>query len=143
MKVAVGADHAGVEFKNRIVEVLCGLGHEVEDMGPDDDTSVDYPDFAARVAGPVGQGLFERGVLVCSTGIGMSMAANRVKKVRAAVCTNEHAAEMSRRHNDANILCLGARILSWDDVRRIVEKWFDTPFEGGRHERRVAKIDNV
>ncbi len=141
MKIAVGADHAGVDCKNQIAEMLRDLGHEVEDVGTADETPVDYPDFAAKVARAVVKGRVERGILVCGFGIGMSMAANRVRHVRAALCVNEEAAEISRRHNDANVLCLGGRVQAWDDVSRIVKIWLETPFDGGRHAQRVAKID--
>ena len=141
MKIAIGADHAGVNCKNQIAEMLLGLGHEVEDMGTADETPVDYPDFAAKVAGAVAEGRAERGILVCGTGIGMSMSANRIRHVRAALCVDEKAAEISRRHNDANVLCLGGRTQSLDDVSRIVNVWLETPFDGGRHAQRVAKID--
>ncbi len=141
MKIAIGADHAGVGCKNQIAEMLRGLGHEVEDMGTADETPVDYPDFAAKVARAVAEGRVERGILICGMGIGMSISANRVKHVRAALCVDEKAAEISRRHNDANILCLGGRVQSWDDVSRIVDVWLKTPFDGGRHAQRVAKID--
>ncbi len=141
MKIAIGADHAGVSYKNRIAEMVQDLGHEVEDMGTEDETPVDYPDFAAKVARAVAEGRVERGILVCGTGIGMSMAANRVRHVRAALCVDEKTAEISRRHNDANVLCLGGRVQAWDDVSRIVKIWLETPFDGGRHARRVAKID--
>ena len=141
MKIALGADHAGVGCKDQIVEMLRGSGHEVEDMGTVSDTPVDYPDFALKVARAVEQNRVERGILVCGSGIGMSMAANRIKHVRAALCVDEKAAEVSRRHNDANVLCLGGRVQSWDDVSRIVKIWLRTTFDGGRHARRVAKID--
>lgn len=141
MKIAVGADHAGVDHKNKIAEMLRGSGHEVEDVGTADETPVDYPDFAAKVARAVAEGRVERGILVCGSGIGMSMAANRVKHVRAALCVDEKAAEISRRHNDANVLCLGGRVQAWDDVSRIVKIWLETTFDGGRHAQRVAKID--
>ncbi len=141
MKIAIGADHAGVSCKNQIAEMLRGSGHDVEDMGTEDETPVDYPDFAAKVARAVVEGRVERGILICGMGIGMSMAANRVKHVRAALCVDEKAAEISRRHNNANVLCLGGRVQSWNDVSRIVKIWLRTPFDGGRHARRVAKID--
>ncbi len=141
MKIALGADHAGVGCKNQIAEMLRDLDHEVEDMGTEDETPVDYPDFAAKVARAVAARRVERGILICGMGIGMSISANRVKHVRAALCVDEKAAEISRRHNDANVLCLGGRVQSWDDVSRIVKIWLETPFDGGRHARRVAKID--
>ncbi len=141
MKIALGADHAGVECKDDILKMLNGLGHEVVDMGTKDETPVDYPDFAAKVAEAVASGGVERGILVCGAGIGMSICANRVKGVRAALCMDEKAAEISRRHNDANVLCLGGRVQSKQNVSRIVDIWLNTPFDGGRHALRVAKID--
>lgn len=141
MRIAVGADHAGVDYKNRIADVLRNTGHDVEDMGTGDEGSVDYPDFAFKVADAVAQGAADRGILICGTGIGMSISANKVKGIRAALCINEDTAKISRRHNDANVLCLGARIQSWDEVSRIVDVWLKSSFDGGRHARRVAKID--
>lgn len=142
MKIATGADHAGYAVKQAVVRHLRAQGHEVVDVGTDDgETSVDYPDFAHLVAEAVASGGAERGVLVCGTGIGMCMAANRHAGVRAADCTTPHLAEMSRRHNDANVLCLAGRLLSEDEAWAIAEVWMATPFDGGRHERRVARID--
>ena len=143
MKIAVAADHAGVNHKNRIAQMLRELGHDVVDMGTDGEESVDYPDFAFKVAHAVTGGDVERGVLVCATGLGMSMAANRVKGVRAALCRDERAAELSRSHNDSNVLCLAGRGESWEHVSTIVMKWLETPFDGGRHARRLAKLDEV
>ena len=142
MKIAAGADHAGYAVKQAVVRRLRAQGHEVVDMGAEDaDTSVDYPDYAHRVAAAVASGAAERGVLACGTGIGVCMAANRHAGVRAADCTTPHLAEMSRRHNDANVLCLAGRLLSEDEAWAITEVWMATPFEGGRHTRRVALID--
>ncbi len=122
---------------------LRAQGHVVVDVGaPDGETSVDYPDYAHRVATMVAGGEVERGLLVCGTGLGMCMAANRHKGVRGAVCATPHLAEMSRRHNDANVLCLAGRILSEEEAWAITEVWMSTPFEGGRHARRVALIDD-
>lgn len=142
MKIAAGADHAGYAVKQAVVRRLRAQGHQVDDVGADDgETSVDYPDYAHRVAEAVASGAAERGVLVCGTGIGMCMAANRHAGVRAADCTTPHLAEMSRRHNDANVLCLAGRLLSEDEAWAITEVWMATPFDGGRHERRVGLID--
>lgn len=143
MKIAVAADHAGVNHKNRIAQMLRELGHDVVDMGTDGEESVDYPDFAFKVAKAVSRGEVERGVLVCATGIGMSMAANRVKGVRGALCRDEHAAEMSRSHNDSNVLCLAGRGQPWEDVSPIVMKWLEAKFEGGRHACRLSKLDAI
>ena len=142
MKIAAGADHAGFAVKRAVVRHLRAQGHEVVDVGTSDgETSVDYPDYAHAVAKAVASGEAERGVLVCGTGIGMCMAANRHQGIRAADCTTPHMAEMSRRHNDANVLCLGGRLLSEDEAWAIAEVWMATPFDGGRHVRRVDGID--
>jgi ribose 5-phosphate isomerase B len=142
VKIAAGADHAGYAVKQAMVRRLRAQGHQVVDMGTDDaEKSVDYPDYAHLVAAAVAGGTVERGLLVCGTGIGMCMAANRHRGVRAADCTTPHLAEMSRRHNDANVLCLAGRLLSEDEAWAITEVWMTTPFEGGRHEPRVEHID--
>src|SRR5262245_34335565 len=140
MKIAIGSDHRGFEVKRRIKSLLEQLGHEVADMGPDSGESADYPDFAFRVAQAVGAGRVERGILVCGTGIGMCIAANKVKGVRAAPCHDSVTVEMSRRHNDANVLCLSADLLGEELIGRMVRLWLETEFEGGRHARRVQKI---
>ncbi len=140
MKIAIGSDHRGFEVKRRIRSLLEQLGHEVADMGPDSSDSADYPDFAFRVAQAVSEGRAERGILVCGTGIGMCIAANKVKGVRAAPCHDSVTVEMSRRHNDANVLCLSADLLGEELIGRIVRLWLETEFEGGRHARRVQKI---
>jgi ribose 5-phosphate isomerase B len=142
VRIVAGADHAGYAVKQAMVRRLRAQGHQVVDMGTDDaETSVDYPDYAHLAAAAVAGGTAERGLLVCGTGIGMCMAANRHRGVRAADCTTPHLAEMSRRHNDANVLCLAGRLLSEDEAWAITEVWMATPFEGGRHEPRVERID--
>ncbi|MFO7900865.1 MAG: ribose 5-phosphate isomerase B [Planctomycetota bacterium] len=141
MKIAVGADHAGWKDKEWIAERLRRAGHEVVDFGTRSEEPVDYPDFAVAAARAVARGDCDRGVLVCGTGIGMSMAANKVPGVRAAACQTADGARYSRAHNDANVLCLGSRLNEEDELRAILEAWFDTDFEGGRHERRVNKIN--
>ena len=140
--IVIASDHAGVELKARIVEILSQSGVEVRDLGPADATSVDYPDFAHRVAHAVSAGEAERGILICGTGIGMSMAANRHPGVRAALCHDAFTAEMARLHNDANVLCIGGRTTGIGVAEQIVQLFLDTPFEGGRHQRRVDKIEN-
>jgi len=140
MKIAVGSDHRGFEVKRRIVNLLQQLGHEVLDAGPMARESVDYPDFAFRVAVAVSKGEVDRGILVCGTGIGMCIAANKVSGVRAAPCHDSITAEMSRRHNDANVLCLSADLLGEELIDRMVRIWLETSFENGRHARRVEKI---
>ncbi len=140
MKIAIGSDHRGFEAKSRIVSILHRLGHAVLDVGPQVRESVDYPDFAFEVAQAVSAGRAERGILICGTGIGMCIAANKVSGVRAAPCHDCITAEMSRRHNDANVLCLSADLLGEELIDRMVRTWLETPFEGGRHARRVEKI---
>jgi ribose 5-phosphate isomerase B len=143
VKIAAGADHAGFALKDALIERLRAAGHEVVDLGTSSDASVDYPVFAHGVADRVAAGEAERGLLVCGSGIGMCMAANRHPGVRAADCLTVEMAELSRRHNDANVLCLGARLLESGEAWAVVEAWLATPFEGGRHERRVAEIDDL
>ncbi len=143
MRVAIGADHAGFSLKEAIKGLLTGLGIEVQDFGTGSDASVDYPDFAARVARGVADGAFERGILVCGTGIGMAMAANKIAGVRAAPVTGLEGAKLCRLHNDANVLTLGARLTAVALALDIVRTFLDTPFEGGRHQRRVDKITDL
>ena len=144
MKIAIGSDHRGVQLKAKIVELLTGLGHEVEDVGPQEAASVDYPDYAALVASKVSANEVERGILICGTGIGMAIAANKFKGVRAAPCNDELTAEMSRRHNNLNVLCLSADLLGDSPrVEPLVKTWLDTAFEAGRHLRRVEKITEL
>jgi ribose 5-phosphate isomerase B len=140
MKIAIGSDHRGFEVKRRIVNLLQRLGHEVLDLGPAGSQSVDYPDYAFQVATAVSEGRVDRGILICGTGIGMCIAANKVHNVRAAPCHDSITAEMSRRHNDANVLCLSADLLGGELLDRMVRIWLETEFEGGRHARRVEKI---
>lgn len=140
MRIAIGSDHRGYDAKRRIVSLLQQLGHEVLDLGAQGSESVDYPDYAFEVAQAVGTQRVDRGILICGTGIGMCIAANKVPGVRAAPCHDSITAEMSRRHNDANILCLSADLLGDDLIDRMVRIWLETEFEGGRHARRVEKI---
>jgi ribose 5-phosphate isomerase B len=141
LRIAVGSDHAGYELKEHIRRRLVEAGHEVTDLGTDSTASVDYPVYGVRVARAVVKGEAERGIIVCGTGIGMAMAANRVRGCRAAPCVVEYAAEMARAHNDANVLTLGARILTPQIADRIVDVFLATDFEGGRHERRRKMMD--
>lgn len=140
MKVAIASDHRGYHLKERVMSLLKSRGHEVIDEGPASDAAVDYPDFAALVAKKVSSGEVERGILICGTGIGMAISANKFAGVRAAACADEVTAELSRRHNDLNILCLSGDLLSANSTERVVIKWMETEFEGGRHQRRVEKI---
>jgi len=140
MKIAIGSDHRGFEAKRRLAAGLRALGHEVLDIGPESSDSVDYPDYAFEVSRAVSEGRVQRGILICGTGIGMCIAANKVPGVRAAPCHDSITAEMSRRHNDANVLCLSADLLGEELIDRMVRIWLETEFEGGRHARRVEKI---
>ncbi len=140
MKVAVGSDHRGFHAKELVKSYLTSAGHQVEDFGCRGTTSCDYPDFALAGATAVASGKAERGIFFCGTGIGMSMTANKVKGIRAALCHDELTAEMSRRHNDANVLCLPADLLGEALMRRVVDVWLQTDYEAGRHDRRLQKI---
>jgi ribose 5-phosphate isomerase B len=140
VRIAVGSDHAGYRLKEAIKLRLLESGFTVEDVGTDGDAPVDYPDFAAAVAGRVVSGASDRGILVCGTGVGMAMAANKVDGVRAAAAGDLESARLARAHNDANILTLGGRITPPDLAMAIVRLFLETPFEGGRHQRRVDKI---
>jgi ribose 5-phosphate isomerase B len=144
MRIAAGSDHGGFALKEAVVRRLRQQGHEVVDVGATSaEEASDYPVFGHRVAALVAAGEVERGVLVCGTGLGICMAANRHPGVRAADCLTPHLAEMARRHNDANVLCMGGRILSEDEAWAITEVWLNTPFEGGRHQHRIELIDDV
>jgi ribose 5-phosphate isomerase B len=140
MKIAVGNDHRGVAVKQRILALLAELGHEVTDYGANGPASSDYPDSAILVAEAVGSGKADRGLLICATGHGMCIAANKVVGVRAANCRDMVDAELSRRHNDANVICLSADLIGEELIDRMVRAWLVTEFEGGRHARRVDKI---
>src|SRR4051812_4507291 len=141
MKIAIGADHAGFSLKEKLRQKLAVEGHEIVDYGTTSDVSCDYPDFAQSVAREVGQGRSDRGILVCSTGIGMAIAANKVAGVRAAPAQSEDEVRLTREHNDANVLTLGARYLDENRAAELVTLFLTTEFLGGRHARRVAKIE--
>ena len=143
MRIAIGSDHRGFAAKTKLIELLKRLGQEVIDAGPLSSESVDYPDIASLVAAQVSGGTVERGILICGTGIGMCIAANKFPGVRAAPCHDDLTAEMSRRHNDLNVLCLSADMLGEKLIDRMVEIWLKTEFEGGRHARRVNKIAKI
>ena len=138
--IALGADHAGLRLKDELKAWLLARGHEVKDFGTFSTDSVDYPDHAAAVAAAVACGAAERGLLVCGTGVGMAIAANKVPGVRAAACADAYTARLSRQHNDANVLALGARITASEAAVEILQAWLEAAFEGGRHARRVAKL---
>ena len=139
--IVIASDHAGVELKAALLEAIRVAGREARDLGPVDTTSVDYPDFAHLVADAVASGEAAMGVLICGTGIGMSLSANRHRGVRAALCHDAFTAEMARRHNDANVLCVGARVIGGGVAEQVVEVFLSTSFEGGRHQRRVDLIE--
>jgi ribose 5-phosphate isomerase B len=143
MKIAIASDHRGYVIKGKILALIAELGHQAADMGTDSSESVDYPDFGAKVARAVSEGAVDRGVLICGTGMGMCITANKFPGVRACTCHDDLTAEMSRRHNDANVLCLSADLLGDRLVNRMVEIWLKTEFEGGRHARRVEKIGQI
>ena len=140
MRIAIGSDHRGCSIRPRLVDLVDRLGHDVLDLGTDESGPVDYPDIAGEVGRKVANGEVDRGILICGTGLGMCIAANKVQGVRAAPCHDDLTAEMSRRHNDLNVLCLSADMLGEKLIDRMVEIWLATPFEGGRHARRVEKI---
>jgi ribose 5-phosphate isomerase B len=138
VKIAIGCDHGGFQLKEEIVVLLGQLGHEVVNVGTDSLESVNYPDFAEAVCAAITDGGCERGILICGTGIGMSMAANRHRQIRAALCHELYTARMSREHNDANVLCLGARVVGPGLALEIVTTWVNTAFGGGRHLERIT-----
>ncbi|MBI1246965.1 ribose 5-phosphate isomerase B [bacterium] len=143
MRIAIGSDHRGYEVKAKIIELLKKLGHEVVDCGAHDCHSIDYPDIASAVAEKIVAGEVDRGILICGSGIGMAITANKFPGVRAATCHDDLTAEMSRRHNNVNVLCLSADLLGERLIDRMVELWITTEFEKGRHQRRVDKITEV
>lgn len=140
MKLLMGSDHGGIHLKKHLAAYLTGKGYEIIDVGTDTEESCDYPDFAAKLCGELVKGTADKGILVCGTGIGISIAANKCKGIRAAVCNDVYNARMSRMHNDANVPCMGERTIGVGTAELIVDTWLSTEFEGGRHARRVAKI---
>ncbi len=142
MKIAIASDHGGYELKEYIIGFVMGMGFEIEDLGTNSTESVDYPEFGKRCAEAVVNGDADRGVVVCGTGIGISIAANKVKGARCALCTSEEMAEITRKHNDANILALGGRITKPEVALSILNKFLFTEFEGGRHQRRVELLNS-
>lgn len=140
--LAIASDHAGFALKEQLKSALTRMHVAFEDLGTDSETSTDYPDFAHALARGIAAGRYARGVLVCGSGVGMSMAANRHRSVRAALCTETFAARMARLHNDANVLCMGARIVGPGLAEAILQVFLETGFEGGRHARRISKLDD-
>ena len=143
MKIVVGSDHAAYELKEAIKEKLTAEGHEVIDVGCDSTESVDYPKYGHAVGRTVASGEAERGIAVCGSGIGISIACNKVPGIRAALCTSVEMAEMCRRHNNANVVCMGARMISQELAFDIIDKWMTTDFEGGKHLRRINEIEDL
>jgi len=141
MKIAIGSDHAGYALKKTVHSWLDTHGYEVDDMGPWSEESVDYPDYARKVAEAVAEGGADQGVLLCGSGIGVSVVANKVKGIRAALAFNPEIASLARQHNNANVLCFPARYSDSETIEKSLENWFNAEFEGGRHERRVLKIE--
>jgi ribose 5-phosphate isomerase B len=143
VKIGLASDHAGYAFKERLAEELRRAGHEVSDFGTSSEASCDYPDFGIPAVRSVADGQADRAILVCTNGIGMSMLANKIPGIRAALVYNERTAAMTRAHHDSNVLCLGAKEFPFEDLLKFVQLWLETPFEGGRHARRVGKIGEL
>ena len=143
MKIAIGNDHVAVEMKNQITEYLISLGHEVINFGTDSTDRCDYPVYGEAVARAVANGEAERGITICGTGVGISLAANRVKGIRAVVCSEPYSAALSREHNNTNVLAFGARVIGIELAKLIVKSWLDAEFEGGRHANRVKMLDEI
>ncbi len=142
MKIAIGADHGGYEYKNNIIDLLKNKGYEVKDFGTYSNESCDYPEFAKKVAESVANGNFDRGILICGTGIGMSIVANKFKGIRAALCSDTFSAKATREHNNSNILCMGARVISFEKAEEITRIWLETEFsQEERHIRRINMIE--
>ncbi len=140
MKIAIGSDHAGFELKSKVVEWLKPLVDTLRDLGTDSEESVDYPDFAHAVSGEVEKGNYELGILICGSGIGVDMTANKHQGIRSALCWKKEISKLAKSHNNANVICLPGRFITFDEAREILEMFFNTEFEGGRHNRRIGKI---
>ncbi|MBQ0040450.1 MAG: ribose 5-phosphate isomerase B [Clostridiales bacterium] len=143
MKIAIGCDHAGYELKEKVKAKMAAAGHEMIDVGTDSNESVDYPKFGHAVGRTVADGSAERGIAICGSGIGISIACNKVPGIRAALCTSTEMAEMCRRHNNANVICMGARMISEELAFAMIDTWMTTEFEGGKHERRINELDDI
>ena len=143
MRIAIGSDHAGFRYKGLIVDMLREAGHDVTDMGTYSDEAVDYPLFIRPVAESVARGEHDRGIVLGGSGNGEAIVANRVRGIRCTLCWNTESARLGRSHNDSNILSIGERMVSVEEMRAIVNTWLETPFEGGRHERRIREIDEI
>ena len=143
MKIAIGCDHAAYELKEKVKAKLQQEGHEMIDVGTDSTESVDYPKYGHAVGRMVASSEAERGVAICGSGIGISIACNKVPGIRAALCTSVEMAEMCRRHNNANVICMGARMISEELAFDMIDKWLETGFEGGKHERRIGELEDI
>ncbi|MBO1306276.1 ribose 5-phosphate isomerase B [Enterococcus sp. 669A] len=143
MKIAIGSDHVGIEMKPQIIEFLTELGHEVTDFGPDSSERTDYPIYGKKVAEEVAAGNFDKGILICGTGVGISISANKVKGIRAIVCSEPYSAKLSRMHNNTNILAFGSRVIGIELAKMIVTEWLTAEFEGGRHANRIKMISEI
>jgi ribose 5-phosphate isomerase B len=143
MRIAIGSDHVGFELKPVIVDYLKELGHEVEDFGTYSNDRVDYPDYSEKVAEAILSQGFDKGILICGTGVGISIAANKIPGIRAVVCSEPYSAKLSREHNDTNILAFGSRVVGSELAKMIVFEWLQATFEGGRHGERVKKITRI
>lgn len=143
MKIAIASDHTGVELKSEIIKYLKELGHEVSDFGTNSAESIDYPIYGKKVAEEISKRNYDGGVLICGTGIGISLAANKVKGIRAAVCSEPYSAKLSKQHNNSNIIAFGARVVGVDLAKMIVKEWIEAKFEGGRHLKRVELISKI
>jgi len=143
MKLIIGNDHAGFTLKNKVKTLVEKMGHTVEDVGCHSEDSVDYPIYGKAVSASVSEGRFSKGILICGSGLGMSMIANRFTGVRAALCNDVFSAALSRRHNDANLLVMGGRLIGGDLAEEIVRTWLSTEFDGGRHQDRIVQLDEI
>ena len=143
MKIAIASDHTGVELKSEIIKYLKELGHEVSDFGTNSAESIDYPIYGKKVSEEISKGNYDGGVLICGTGIGISLAANKIKGIRAAVCSEPYSAKLSKQHNNSNIIAFGARVVGVDLAKMIVKEWIEAKFEGGRHLKRVELISKI
>ena len=143
MKLAIGCDHVALDLKKEIIEYVESLGHEIEDLGPFTDERTDYPIYGQKVAKEVANKEYDRGILICGTGVGISIAANKVKGIRAVCCSEPYSAKLSREHNDSNILAFGARVIGSELAKMIVKEWLDAEYEGGRHQRRIDMLAEI
>ena len=143
MRLAIGCDHVALDLKKEIIEYVESLGHEIEDLGPFTDERTDYPIYGQKVAKAVANKEYDRGILICGTGVGISIAANKVKGIRAVCCSEPYSAKLSRQHNDSNILAFGARVIGPELAKMIVKEWLDAEYEGGRHQRRVDMLSEI